>query len=88
MVAWQQAMDLAVAVYTVTQEWPREELYGPTSQARRAATTVPANIAEGFARENRGSYPQFLGIAQGSLKELDAPHHSATDKAGERATLP
>ncbi|THF58957.1 four helix bundle protein [Ollibium composti] len=71
MVVWQQAVDLAVAVYTVTKAWPREELYGLTSQARRAATSVPANIAEGFARENRGSYMQFLKIAQGSLKELE-----------------
>lgn len=71
MIVWQQAMDLAVAVYTATKEWPREELYGLTSQARRAATSVPANIAEGFARENRGSYLQFLRIAQGSLKELE-----------------
>ena len=71
MIVWQQAMDLAVAVYTATKEWPREELYGLTSQARRAATSVPANIAEGFARENRGSYLQFLRIVQGSLKELE-----------------
>ena len=71
MIVWQQAMDLVVAVYAVTRAWPKEELYGLTSQARRAATSVPANIAEGFARENRGSYQQFLRIAQGSLKELE-----------------
>jgi four helix bundle protein len=71
MIVWQQAMDLVVAVYAATRNWPKEELYGLTSQARRAATSVPANIAEGFARENRGSYQQFLRIAQGSLKELE-----------------
>ena len=71
MMVWRQAMDLAVAVYAATKEWPREEIYGLTSQARRAATSIPANIAEGFARENRGSYLQFLRIAQGSLKELE-----------------
>jgi four helix bundle protein len=71
MIVWQQAMDLVVAAYAATRHWPKEERYGLTSQARRAATSVPANIAEGFARENRGSYRQFLRIAQGSLKELE-----------------
>jgi four helix bundle protein len=70
-VVWQQAMDLAVAAYKTTRSWPKEEIYGLTSQVRRAATSVPANIAEGFGRENRGSYQQFLRIAQGSLKELE-----------------
>jgi four helix bundle protein len=68
---WQQALDLAVATYDLTRSWPKEEIYALTSQARRAATSVPANIAEGFGRENRGSYQQFLRIAQGSLKELE-----------------
>jgi four helix bundle protein len=68
---WQQAMDLAVAAYQTTRSWPKEELYSLTSQVRRAASSVPANIAEGFGRENRGSYQQFLRIAQGSLKELE-----------------
>jgi len=71
LVVWQQAMDLAVAIYDATKAWPKEELYGLTNQVRRAATSVPANIAEGFGRENRGSYQQFLRIAQGSLKELE-----------------
>ncbi|WP_032935612.1 four helix bundle protein [Mesorhizobium sp. WSM3626] len=71
LVVWQQAMDLAVAVYGATKSWPKEELYGLTSQVRRAATSVPANIAEGYGREVRGSYQQFLRIAQGSLKELE-----------------
>ncbi len=71
LVAWQQAMDLTVAVYECTRDWPREELYGLTSQVRRAATSVPANIAEGYGRDNLGSYLQFLRIAQGSLKEVE-----------------
>jgi len=71
LVVWQQAMELAVAVYELSQTWPREELYGLTSQARRAATSIPANIAEGYGRESRGSYQQFLRVAQGSLKELE-----------------
>ena len=71
LLVWQQAMDLAVAVYTMTRLWPKEETYGLTSQARRAATSMPANIAEGYGREYRGSYLQFPRIAQGSLKELE-----------------
>ena len=71
LVVWQQAMDLAVSIYETTKAWPKDELYGLTSQVRRAATSVPANIAEGYGRENRGSYQQFLRIAQGSLKELE-----------------
>jgi four helix bundle protein len=71
LLVWQQAMDLAVAVYGATKSWPKEELYGLTSQVRRAASSVPANIAEGYGREIRGSYLQFLRIAQGSLKELE-----------------
>ncbi len=72
LVAWQQAVDLAASVYTLSQRWPREELYGLTSQARRAAVSVSANIAEGYGRDNLGSYLQFLRIAQGSLKELES----------------
>ncbi|MCP9232485.1 four helix bundle protein [Mesorhizobium sp. LMG 17147] len=71
LIVWQQAMDLAVAVYGATKSWPKEELYGLTSQVRRAASSVPSNIAEGYGREIRGSYQQFLRIAQGSLKELE-----------------
>jgi four helix bundle protein len=72
LVAWQQAVDLAASVYMLSQRWPREELYGLTSQARRAAVSVSANIAEGYGRDNLGSYLQFLRIAQGSLKELES----------------
>ncbi|MGE0499941.1 MAG: four helix bundle protein [Rhizobiaceae bacterium] len=71
LLVWQQAMDLAVEVYEATRSWPKEELYGLKSQVRRSASSVPANIAEGYGRENRGSYQQFLKIAQGSLKELE-----------------
>lgn len=69
LIVWRQAVDLAVDVYGVTRPWPAEERYGLTAQVRRAATSVPANIAEGYGRENAGSYAQFLRIAQGSLKE-------------------
>lgn len=71
LIVWQQAMDLAVSTYSLTKTWPKEELYGLTSQIRRSATSIPANIAEGYGRDNRGSYQQFLRIAQGSLKEFE-----------------
>lgn len=68
---WQKAMDLAAACYQATRRFPKEELYGMTSQIRRASVSVAANIAEGHGRNNRGDYIQFLRIAQGSLKELE-----------------
>ena len=68
---WQVAMSLAVTCYRVTRGFPRDELYGLTTQIRRAATSIPANIAEGYGRETTKSYIQFLRIAQGSLKELE-----------------
>ena len=71
LLVWEQGMDLTVAVYQATRAWPREELYGLTSQVRRAAASVPSNIAEGYGREKPGSYLQFIKIAQGSLKELE-----------------
>ncbi|GHD14404.1 four helix bundle protein [Tianweitania populi] len=71
LLVWQQAMDLAASTYQFTRGWPREELYGLTSQVRRAATSVAANIAEGWGRQSRGAFQQFLKIAQGSLKEVE-----------------
>ena len=68
---WQEAMNLAESCYQVTKSFPREEIYGMTSQIRRSAVSVAANIAEGYGRKNRGEYIQFLYIAQGSLKELE-----------------
>ena len=68
---WQDGMTLAARCYRLTQQFPKEELYGLTSQIRRSASSIPANIAEGNGRENRREYIQFLRIAQGSLKELE-----------------
>ena len=65
------AMSLAEDCYLLTSAFPREEIYGMSSQIRRASVSVPANIAEGHGRENTGSFIQFLRIAQGSLKELE-----------------
>ncbi len=71
LIAWQQAMELATSIYKLTKDWPRDELYGLTSQVRRASVSVAANIAEGYGRDNLGSYLQFLRVAQGSLKEVE-----------------
>ncbi|MBK1988248.1 four helix bundle protein [Sphaerospermopsis aphanizomenoides BCCUSP55] len=68
---WQEAMNLAESCYRITKTFPKEETYGMTSQIRRAAVSIPANIAEGYGRKTRGEYIQFLYIAQGSLKELE-----------------
>lgn len=64
-------MELAVACYGATKMLPQAELYGLTSQIRRAASSIPANIAEGYGRDSKASFVQFLRIAQGSLKELE-----------------
>jgi len=64
-------MTLAESCYRLTRQFPRDELFGLTSQIRRAAGSVPANIAEGHGRENTGSFVQYLRISQGSLKELE-----------------
>ncbi|MEQ1716693.1 MAG: four helix bundle protein [Hyphomicrobium sp.] len=68
---WQVAMELAAACYEHTRLYPREETYGMTSQIRRASVSIAANIAEGYGREQTGSFIQFLRIAQGSTKELE-----------------
>jgi four helix bundle protein len=68
---WQEAMSLAEACYRLTAAFPRDELFGLTSQVRRAASSIPANIAEGYGRNSKGAYAQFLRVAQGSLKELE-----------------
>ena len=64
-------MDLAEVCYGLTRTFPKEETYGMTSQVRRSAAAVPANIAEGHGRDGPGEFVQFLRIAQGSLKELE-----------------
>jgi four helix bundle protein len=68
---WQEAMTLAELCYRLSREFPKDELYGMTSQIRRAAASVPANIAEAYGRGGRGEYLQFLRVAQGSLKEAE-----------------
>jgi four helix bundle protein len=71
LLVWQRAMDLVVLMYQATAAFPKHELYGLTSQLRRAAASIPANIAEGQGRRSRSEFCQFLGNARGSLLELD-----------------
>lgn len=68
---WQQAMDLVEQIYRITAEFPDEEKYGLTSQLRRAAVSVPSNIAEGAARGSAKDFVRFLFIARGSLSEIE-----------------
>jgi four helix bundle protein len=68
---WQEAVKLAEICYRLTKIFPKEELYGMTSQIRRASVSIAANIAEGYGRKHQKEYIQFLYIAQGSLKELE-----------------
>jgi four helix bundle protein len=69
--AWKSAMALVKDVYVLTREFPKEEIYGLVSQMRRAAVSVPSNLAEGAARNGAKEFIQFLGVAKGSLSELE-----------------
>jgi len=71
LVVWQKAMRLVAEIYRFTQGFPQAELYGLVSQLRRAAVSVPSNIAEGQARLSTGEFKQFLGHARGSLMEVE-----------------
>lgn len=70
---WQKSMNLVVAVYRLTRTFPRDELFGLTSQMRRAAVSIPSNIAEGHGRLNRRELNQFLRVSRGSMSELQTP---------------
>jgi four helix bundle protein len=71
LIAWQRAMDLVEKVYLLTQRFPKDELYGLTSQIRRAVVSVPSNIAEGEGRNSKNEFLRFLSIAHGSLREVE-----------------
>lgn len=67
---WQRAMELTLAIYTLTKTFPRDEIYGLTPQLRRASVSIASNIAEGRGRGTDGEFKQFLNIAQGSTYEV------------------
>ncbi|HBL14630.1 MAG TPA: four helix bundle protein [Cyanobacteria bacterium UBA11162] len=68
---WKRGIQLSIKCYQLTSHFPKSELYGLTSQIRRSSVSVPANIAEGYGRQYKAEYIQFLHIALGSLRELD-----------------
>lgn len=71
MKVWQKAHSLAIATYQTTAAFPKDEIYGLTSQIRRACVSIPANIAEGCGREGKPEFSRFLQIALGSTTELE-----------------
>ena len=71
LIVWQKAMDLVEMIYKVTKAFPKEEIYGLTSQIRRAAVSIPSNIAEGQGRTSLKEFQNFLSIAYGSLREVE-----------------
>jgi len=71
LIVWQKAMDLVESVYQVSRSFPREEIYGLTSQLRRTAVSIPSNIAEGEGRGGSKEFAQFLRISHGSLREVE-----------------
>ena len=81
LIVWQKAMDLVVQIYAITKAFPNEEIYGLTSQLRRAAVSIPANIAEGRSRGSRKDFRQFLIVAFGSANELQT-HIEIADRLG------
>lgn len=71
LIAWQKAMDLVEEVYLASKAFPREEIYGLTSQLRRAAVSIPSNLAEGQGRRTTADFLRHLSIAYGSLREVE-----------------
>ncbi len=71
LLVWQKSYALTIKIYKVTEKFPKSEIYGLVSQMRRAAISVPANIAEGYERQYNKEYIQFLTVARGSLGELE-----------------
>ena len=91
LLVWQKAMDLVVSVYGLSKRYPTDEQFALTSQTRRAVISVPANIAEGYGRNTRKEYANFLRISAGSLAELETliivAERLSYGTAGERSTI-
>ena len=74
LLIWQKSMDLVTEVYKLTELFPKEEIYGLTSQVRRSAISIPSNISEGYGRDGNKDYLRFLNIGISSLFELSLIH--------------
>lgn len=81
LIVWQKSVDLCVDAYRLAKKLPKEELYALSDQIRRAAVSVPSNIAEGHARHSRKDFAHFLTIAQGSIAEMETQLHLAVRMA-------
>ena len=79
LLVWQKAIALVRDIYLQTRGFPKEEIYGLAAQMRRSSVSVPSNIAEGQGRLSKGEFKQFLGVARGSLLELETQIIIATD---------
>ncbi|MFA6494860.1 MAG: four helix bundle protein [Candidatus Paceibacterota bacterium] len=79
LLVWQKSIALSKEIYRITEHFPKSEIYGLSSQMRRASVSIPSNIAEGYKRKNTAEYLQFLSIANGSAAELETQITIARD---------
>ena len=79
LIVWQKAYKLVLEIYKLTKNFPRAETYGLTQQIRRAAISIPSNIAEGYGRKHKTDYHRFLSVAYGSLLELETQYLLTVD---------
>jgi four helix bundle protein len=79
LIVWQKAYKLVLEVYKITKNFPKYEIYGLAQQMRRAAVSLPSNIAEGYGRQHNKEYTQFLSISYGSLCELETQYLLSID---------
>lgn len=79
LIVWQKAYKLVLEIYKLTKDFPKYETYGLAQQIRRAAVSLPSNIAEGYGRKHKAEYRQFLSMAYGSLSELETQYLLAID---------
>jgi four helix bundle protein len=79
LIVWQKAYKLVLETYKITKDFPKEETYGLAQQMRRAAVSIPSNIAEGYGRSHKAEYKQFLSLAYGSLSELETQYLLSMD---------
>jgi len=79
LIVWQKAYKLVLEIYNVTKDFPKSEIYGLAQQMRRAAVSIPSNIAEGYGKRYKAEYEQFLSFAYSSLSELETQYLLSTD---------